>query len=95
MVRRSCLSAYSDKNPPTPSVAERVGKKQRSASDILVSPKGKIQSTKNAGRVLPQVLAWSSPENLAKINELQDNNCLLYTSPSPRDATLSRMPSSA
>ena len=26
---------------------------------------------------------------------LQDNTCLLYTSPSPRDATLSRMPSSA
>ena len=25
----------------------------------------------------------------------QDMNCLLYTSPSPRDATLSRMPSSA
>ena len=24
-----------------------------------------------------------------------DENCLLYTSPSPRDATLSRMPSSA
>ena len=24
-----------------------------------------------------------------------DNRCLLYTSPSPRDATLSRMPSSA
>ena len=24
-----------------------------------------------------------------------DNDCLLYTSPSPRDATLSRMPSSA
>ena len=28
-----------------------------------------------------------------KIN--QTNTCLLYTSPSPRDATLSRMPSSA
>ena len=26
---------------------------------------------------------------------LRANNCLLYTSPSPRDATLSRMPSSA
>ena len=26
---------------------------------------------------------------------LSDNTCLLYTSPSPRDATLSRMPSSA
>ena len=25
----------------------------------------------------------------------EDTNCLLYTSPSPRDATLSRMPSSA
>ena len=25
----------------------------------------------------------------------KDNPCLLYTSPSPRDATLSRMPSSA
>ena len=25
----------------------------------------------------------------------QSNPCLLYTSPSPRDATLSRMPSSA
>ena len=25
----------------------------------------------------------------------QSRNCLLYTSPSPRDATLSRMPSSA
>ena len=27
--------------------------------------------------------------------EVQVNDCLLYTSPSPRDATLSRMPSSA
>ena len=36
-----------------------------------------------------------------KINLVKDSlsknsiNCLLYTSPSPRDATLSRMPSSA
>ena len=30
----------------------------------------------------------------AVVKELADN-CLLYTSPSPRDATLSRMPSSA
>ena len=29
------------------------------------------------------------------IHCLQSNPCLLYTSPSPRDATLSRMPSSA
>ena len=31
-----------------------------------------------------------------ELEELNQNNvCLLYTSPSPRDATLSRMPSSA
>ena len=32
-----------------------------------------------------------------KVNSVRqsDNSCLLYTSPSPRDATLSRMPSSA
>ena len=33
-------------------------------------------------------------ETLGQVYELA-NNCLLYTSPSPRDATLSRMPSSA
>ena len=31
----------------------------------------------------------------AYVEELQSEVCLLYTSPSPRDATLSRMPSSA
>ena len=32
---------------------------------------------------------------IRRMNRFQYNNCLLYTSPSPRDATLSRMPSSA
>ena len=32
---------------------------------------------------------------LMKAESTENNNCLLYTSPSPRDATLSRMPSSA
>ena len=37
------------------------------------------------------------PERLAEVKELTKpvSACLLYTSPSPRDATLSRMPSSA
>ena len=34
-------------------------------------------------------------ERLNKIAYREFKNCLLYTSPSPRDATLSRMPSSA
>ena len=33
--------------------------------------------------------------NLDVLEREMDNICLLYTSPSPRDATLSRMPSSA
>ena len=32
---------------------------------------------------------------LGKTMIVETKNCLLYTSPSPRDATLSRMPSSA
>ena len=37
------------------------------------------------------------PEDVALANDASDRMslCLLYTSPSPRDATLSRMPSSA
>ena len=35
----------------------------------------------------------AAKEEKQPLNELQ--TCLLYTSPSPRDATLSRMPSSA
>ena len=43
----------------------------------------------------------AAPENdqnridLAEVRSLHSPTCLLYTSPSPRDATLSRMPSSA
>ena len=40
-------------------------------------------------------LGFAIPINLAKNVSDQLLDCLLYTSPSPRDATLSRMPSSA
>ena len=43
--------------------------------------------------VLGYLAAWLSFSVLAAARTLKD--CLLYTSPSPRDATLSRMPSSA
>ena len=36
-----------------------------------------------------------SPENPKMLKKFLYCTCLLYTSPSPRDATLSRMPSSA
>ena len=39
----------------------------------------------------------ATPKDLIYLDKqiTQNKNCLLYTSPSPRDATLSRMPSSA
>ena len=44
-------------------------------------------------------LFWVVPQLLRRHPEIQlihlNDGCLLYTSPSPRDATLSRMPSSA
>ena len=36
-----------------------------------------------------------SKEEFIEFTDNKSNSCLLYTSPSPRDATLSRMPSSA
>ena len=46
-------------------------------------------------KVLPALLA-DDPDRLARFQrEAQVLGCLLYTSPSPRDRTRSRMPSSA
>ena len=47
-------------------------------------------------KTLENYLAWESNEHLSLPPEDSEKyTCLLYTSPSPRDATLSRMPSSA
>ena len=60
-------------------------------------------------KILDQQQEINSAQNLTKASEDSNkrmnlstekpfewlNDCLLYTSPSPRDATLSRMPSSA
>ena len=53
-------------------------------------PQQAIDLLKSFGRCTTTELSL-----LSEINELQSLHCLLYTSPSPRDATLSRMPSSA
>ena len=37
----------------------------------------------------------AKPGQARIVKAVDDSTCLLYTSPSPRDATLSRMPSSA
>ena len=51
-----------------------------------------IEAANGRGDALDHVLLFGPP-GLGKTT--MANICLLYTSPSPRDATLSRMPSSA
>ena len=58
-------------------------------------------STSVVNEVLKESISWKSPptKRSGKQGRLyygtQVKNCLLYTSPSPRDWTISRMPSSA
>ena len=49
----------------------------------------KIQEMTTKYEALPKDIEWHM------IGHVQTNNCLLYTSPSPRDKRQSRMPSSA
>ena len=42
-----------------------------------------------------QITLWGFISNFFATHTTYYNNCLLYTSPSPRDRTRSRMPSSA
>ena len=60
-------------------------------------PAEKIASEEKRG-ILGTVKEDNPKENAGGMTDLEDGKeetCLLYTSPSPRDATLSRMPSSA
>ena len=69
-----------------------------------------FQKKINPGKAPEKISVFSEPTDLALkewelkglhlpdisiINSYRKESCLLYTSPSPRDATLSRMPSSA
>ena len=45
--------------------------------------------------MMPEMNGYQVVERMKLNPKLQNIPCLLYTSPSPRDATLSRMPSSA
>ena len=56
----------------------------------IIDNSDNINETSDANQLLKQ-----SEDVFHNINSRNTNTCLLYTSPSPRDATLSRMPSSA
>ena len=76
----------------------------------MISPEKQYETDTNLYNPSEIEKKWQSiwtENNLYKTDELTENSdkfyalsmfpypCLLYTSPSPRDATLSRMPSSA
>ena len=60
---------------------------------LIVEPR--IESSAYAGSSQTQWFLSAAPHNRGGIISLLNDGCLLYTSPSPRDGLLSRMPSSA
>ena len=54
-----------------------------------------FMSNKDIATVACNIYSLVKKEDFIDVIDKVDNNCLLYTSPSPRDGLLSRMPSSA
>ena len=61
--------------------------------DAIIAAARDLLGTAGASAVTPAAVAGRS--GLARTSVYQYFPCLLYTSPSPRDGLLSRMPSSA
>ena len=70
------------------------------SDDLYLVGKGSLTrlpfQAANPGCLLEDFVRWYSPRDWIEEDPNEESDsCLLYTSPSPRDATLSRMPSSA
>ena len=76
-----------EEKPDNPAADSEVVSTSDAARQLGVSVRT-IQLWVESGRLA----AWKTAGNHRRIYQY---SCLLYTSPSPRDATLSRMPSSA
>ena len=76
-------------------VGENIAKQVEARINYRKATKMAIQSTMRAGAegIKIRLSGRLNGAEMARSEEYKD--CLLYTSPSPRDATLSRMPSSA
>ena len=62
---------------------------------LNVSSNGKSYGSTIANNLAPQISSRLKQKRKSASNMKSSYNCLLYTSPSPRDGLLSRMPSSA
>ena len=70
-------------------IPEKVSVDIKGLSITVKGPKGELK------RLMPEGVNFDQKENQIVVTPATTKSCLLYTSPSPRDATLSRMPSSA
>ena len=65
------------------------------AHKLAFTGSGFIDESKDTGESYDLIVVGGGISGLSAAYFFKDRVCLLYTSPSPRDATLSRMPSSA
>ena len=73
-------------------IGEEVGTGQGPKIDIALDP---LEGTTLTAKGMPNALAVIALAEHNNLLNAPDTYCLLYTSPSPRDRTRSRMPSSA
>ena len=84
-------------------IVEITKKKKRELARQYIAKRGKRPSKRQLGKYIARKLGLRQAIPIDNINRtfkvkgrrVNYTSCLLYTSPSPRDATLSRMPSSA
>ena len=88
-----------NKNDLVASVASGAGLSKSEAAKAVDAVFGSISSSLSGGNEVRLVGFGTFSVTRRRATEGRNprtgDNCLLYTSPSPRDATLSRMPSSA
>ena len=70
-------------------------RRSRSINDDIHVDDVVVDGRKYFDAVVGEERAFDMPEYLTYMNSLPARVCLLYTSPSPRDLSTSRMPSSA
>ena len=82
----------SEEKPPEIGTNSKTEKKEEKVFNLSESRNKKIAAMHEISALIQKI---ESVEALYPNTKALMNSCLLYTSPSPRDATLSRMPSSA
>ena len=87
----------SKKVAKTKEIKGQLGKKKETAREKMIGQsigyRYDVNLLPDYSKVTPFLKKYIEAMGWDDLNWLED--CLLYTSPSPRDATLSRMPSSA